>query len=120
MAVRTICKTRRAICIQGALVATGPHRGTAARAQGHIATQQREFKATSRHSGQTPGRITARQHESRVTSQRSSQTPAPHRNTVDRNSKRPRDYRGLAFNGGPSGTRTLDLGIKSPLLYQLS
>ena len=29
-------------------------------------------------------------------------------------------YRGLTCNGGPSGTRTLDLGIKSPLLYQLS
>lgn len=27
---------------------------------------------------------------------------------------------GLKFNGGPSGTRTPDLGIKSPLLYQLS
>ena len=25
-----------------------------------------------------------------------------------------------AFFGGPSGGRTLDLGIKSPLLYQLS
>jgi len=24
------------------------------------------------------------------------------------------------FFGGPSGGRTLDLGIKSPLLYQLS
>ena len=26
----------------------------------------------------------------------------------------------LTFFGGPSGGRTLDLGIKSPLLYQLS
>ena len=120
MAVRTVCKTRQAICIQGALVATGPHYGTAARVQGHIAAQRREPRDTSQRSSQSPGRITARQYESRVTSQRSSQTPAPHRNTVDRNSKRPRDYRDLAFNGGPSGTRTLDLGIKSPLLYQLS
>ena len=76
MAAWTVCKTRQAICIQGALVATGPHRGTAAKVQSHIAAQQSEFKAASRHSGQTPGRITARQHESRVTSQRSSQTPA--------------------------------------------
>ena len=27
---------------------------------------------------------------------------------------------GLVSNGGPAGVRTLDLGIKSPLLYQLS
>ena len=27
---------------------------------------------------------------------------------------------GLISHGGPSGTRTPDLGIKSPLLYQLS
>ncbi len=26
----------------------------------------------------------------------------------------------LGFHGGPAGVRTLDLGIKSPLLYQLS
>ncbi len=26
----------------------------------------------------------------------------------------------LNLNGGPAGVRTLDLGIKSPLLYQLS
>ena len=26
----------------------------------------------------------------------------------------------VEFNGGSSGVRTLDLGIKSPLLYQLS
>ena len=28
--------------------------------------------------------------------------------------------RWLGFHGGPAGTRTPDLGIKSPLLYQLS
>ena len=99
MAVRTVCKTRRAICIQGALVTTGPHRGTLEQAQGCIATQQSKLRATSRHGSASPG---------------------PHRDAVARNSKRPRDYRGLACNGGPSGTRTLDLGIKSPLLYQLS
>ena len=44
MAVRTVCKTRQAICIQGALVATGPHRDAAARPQ-----------AASRHSGANPG-----------------------------------------------------------------
>ena len=32
--------------------------------------------------------------------------------------KAPREGRG--FRGGPAGTRTPDLGIKSPLLYQLS
>ena len=43
MAVRTVCKTRRAICIQGALVATGPRRGPAARTQGRVAAQRPEI-----------------------------------------------------------------------------
>ena len=55
MAVRTVCKTRRAICIQGALVVIGPHRDAAERAQGRIATQQSKPRAASRHSGANPG-----------------------------------------------------------------
>lgn len=34
--------------------------------------------------------------------------------------KRPTEVDRLLFYGGPSGVRTLDLGIKSPLLCQLS
>ena len=36
------------------------------------------------------------------------------------NKKRPTFVDRLTCFGGPSGVRTLDLGIKSPLLYQLS
>ena len=49
-----------------------------------------------------------------------SSAPRRVRTRVAATKKRPTGVDRLLFYGGPSGVRTLDLGIKSPLLCQLS